>query len=141
MSVKSKARGPRPWKRGGLHKLACHDCKTYAYAAVAQIERHGLIACPADDCGREMVPDELELALHLGLNELPIVREYERVHAGKEASQRRSLGWNEAAARHSAGSLASMELAAIDDMRRERWEACRSNRLQALKPAATPMPF
>jgi hypothetical protein len=34
-----------------------------------------------------------------------------------------------------------MELAAIDDMRRERWEACRSNRLQALKPAATPMPF
>jgi hypothetical protein len=139
MSVKSKARGPRPWKRGGLHKLACHDCKTYAYAAVAQLERHGLLACPA--CEARMVPDELELALHLGLNELPIVREFERVHAGKESSQRRSLGWNEAAARHSAGSLASMELAAVEQMRRDRWEACRSNRLQALKPAATPMPF
>jgi hypothetical protein len=43
--------------------------------------------------------------------------------------------------RHTAGTLASMELAAIDDMRRERWEACRSNRLQALKPAPTPIPF
>jgi hypothetical protein len=34
-----------------------------------------------------------------------------------------------------------MELAAVEQMRRDRWEACRSNRLQALKPAATPMPF
>jgi hypothetical protein len=134
-----KRSGPRPWKRGGLHKLACHDCRTYAYATVAQIERHGLLACPA--CGERMVPDELELALHLGLSELPIVREYERVHANKEASQRRSLGWAESSDRHTAGTLASMELAAIDDMRRERWEACRSNRLQALKPAPTPIPF
>jgi hypothetical protein len=92
-------------------------------------------------CGERMVPDELELALHLGLSELPIVREYERVHANKEASQRRSLGWAESSDRHTAGTLASMELAAIDDMRRERWEACRSNRLQALKPAPTPLPF
>jgi hypothetical protein len=78
--MSARRQGPRPWKRGGLHKLACHDCRTYAYATVAQIERHGLLA-------------------------------------------------------------ASMELAAIDDMRRERWEACRSNRLQALKPAPTPIPF
>jgi hypothetical protein len=130
----------KPWKRAGLHKLACHDCGAYAYATVAQLERFGLVACPG--CGDRMVPDELELALLLGLDDLPIVREFERIAANKEASQRRSLGWNEAAERHSAGTLASMEQAAADEMRRQRRETCRSNRLRALQPVAeTAIPF
>jgi hypothetical protein len=133
------SRKPRPFTRAGLHKVACHDCGHYTYEAVAQLERRGLLPCP--DCGVRMVPDELELALLLGLEDLPIVREWQRIAANKEASQRRSLGWNEAAARHSAGTLASMEQAAADEMRADRRARCRSNRLQALLPVAEPLPF
>jgi hypothetical protein len=76
---------PRPFKRAGLHRLACF-CGNYAYGTVAALERHGLPVCP---CGERLEPERLELALELGLDELPVVREfYRRTHRKTMAQSR-----------------------------------------------------
>jgi hypothetical protein len=129
----------RPFKRAGLHKLVCRDCGGYVYAAVAQLERHGLPVCP--ECGEAYDADELELALLLGLDDSPIVAAWRDLTARKELSQCRSVGWEHAAERHASGTLNRMDTRAADEMRAERRERARSNRLQALRPAAEAMPF
>lgn len=126
------------FSRKGLHKLEC-GCGNSTYSTVAQLERHGLPVCP---CGERFLPDEVELAFLLGLTDAPAVVEYQRRVQGAEMAQARGVGsWSRAAARVAEGSLNPMSVKVAADMRAERRLRARENRLQALRPAAEPMPF
>lgn len=61
------------FKRSGTHPLECEQCDAYVYATVASLEAHGMPIC---GCGGTFQPRRLELALMLGLEDLPIVRAY-----------------------------------------------------------------
>jgi hypothetical protein len=70
-----------------------------------------------------------------------VVAEFEqRTHRSGLAQQRR-IGWMEAQRRHAAGTLNPMSVKAADEMRAERRERARSNRLSAIMPKPEPMPF
>lgn len=64
---------PAPFKRTGLHRLECEACPNYVYATVAALETHGLGRCP---CGEPFWPAVLELAMHLGADDAPVVAEF-----------------------------------------------------------------
>jgi hypothetical protein len=129
---------PRPFKRAGLHKLEC-GCGNYTYSAVAALERYGLPDCR---CGQPFEPTELELAFMLGLDNADVVREYQRRTVGSEMAQARGVGsWQRTSERLAAGTLRPMSVKTAEAMRAERRDRARSNRLQAIRPAAEPMPF
>jgi hypothetical protein len=107
---------PRPFKRAGLHRLECPDCGCYGYYTVAMLEDAGCPDCWRPDCGGQLAPDELELAMLLGVDS-PAVAEYEL--------ECQSIAQSIAAER-------------VSVRRRER---ARSNRLSALRPVPEAMPF
>jgi hypothetical protein len=129
------------FKRGGLHKVECPGCGAFAYTTVPQLERHGLPVCR---CGEDFVPDELEVAFLLGLEDAPVVEEWRRRTRNSELAQCRAVGWERAAERHAAGTLAPMDVKHADEMRQERRLMARKRRLAALRPvplASDPIPF
>jgi hypothetical protein len=125
-------RTPRSFKRGGLHKLACF-CGNYTYGTVAALERYGLPTC---GCGERLEPERLELALLLDLD-LPVVREYRR------RAHRKTMAQSAHARRPCADSsgFASMEMRALAEISAEQRAQARARRLNALLPAAEPLPF
>ena len=126
-----KSKAPKPFSRQGLHRLEC-DCGAYTYATVANLEAHGLPLCR---CGGEHLPDRLELAQLLGLEDAPVVLEYERacnsVSHGQAGPGRHRIMPN----------FRAPELIASERVERNRATAARKRRLNALKPALEPMPF
>lgn len=120
---------PRPFKRSGLHKLEC-DCGGYVYATVAQLERYGLPSC---GCGERLLPERLELAALLGLEDAPAVAEYRRelssVLHGQASHGRRGR------------ELRPAETIAAERVERRRSNAARERRISALAPAAEALPF
>jgi hypothetical protein len=117
------------FKRTGLHKLEC-SCGAYLYATVAMLERHDLPACC---CGSRFLPDRVELAMLLGVDDCPAIVEYERelssVMHGQTSHGIRGR------------ELRPAELIAAERVERSRRDRARSNRLAALLPAAEAMPF
>lgn len=120
---------PRTFKRSGLHKLECPDCAGYVYATVAQLETHGMPACP---CGAVYVPDELELAGLLGID-APSVAEYQR-ECDRIAHGQTSHGIR-------GRELRSVESIALERIAVRRRESARARRIAAIMPKPEPMPF
>lgn len=122
-----------PNKRRGLRRLEC-DCGAAIYATFAQLERHGRPVCA---CGGEFLPDDVELAMALGLEDAPVVIEYQAAVSSISRGQSgpaRSLRTN-------ARKFTDPQQLAAERVERARRERARSNRLGALAPAADPMPF
>jgi hypothetical protein len=127
--MQSKGTAQRPFKRTGLHKMECRDCGNYAYSAVAALERFGLPMC---HCGSELLPDELELAVLLGVDS-PAVAEYE--------AECQSIAHGQASHGMRGRELRPVESIAAERVSARRRERARSNRLQAIRPAVASMPF
>lgn len=117
------------FKRAGLHKLEC-ECGSYVYATVSALETYGLPAC---GCGQPFEPLEVELAFLLGVEDCYAVREY------RDALSRKLHG--QAPHVQRGRTVEPAETLALADVVRGRRERARSDRLQALRPAADPMPF
>jgi hypothetical protein len=131
---------PRPFKRAGLHRLECPDCPCYGYFTVAMLEAAGgLPACFAVGCGARMMPTELELAVLLDVD-APVVREYEsecgRIAHGQAWSAGNGRGIGQAMR-----ELEAPEMKAAARLAARRRDVARSNRLRAIAPVPTPMPF
>lgn len=115
--------------RRGLRRLECADCGAVIYLTFAQAERFGLPTCA---CGGSFAPDDLELAVALGLDS-PAVAEYER-ELSRVLHGQASHG------------LRGRELRPAESIAAERVECARrelaaQNRLNALRPAVAAMPF
>jgi hypothetical protein len=113
--------------RRGLRPLTCDRCDARAYQTWTQAER----ARPLCSCGGEYLPDDLELAMHLGLEHAPVVREYARQLASVQHGQ----AWTGNYGAQPAEQLAAARVAA------ERAAIAHRARLDALRPAAEPIPF
>lgn len=124
----------KPFSRKGLHRLECLDCPGYAYGTVACLEAVGLPSCA---CGGRLVPERLELALMLGVEDAPIVAEYMARTARKESGQypasRRPC--------QSSGALADMGARAAAEIVAEQRLQSRQRRLSALMPTPEVLPF
>lgn len=122
------------FKRSGLHRLECQDCPGYAYLTVACLETVGLPSCA---CGGRLVPERLELALMLGVQDAPIVAEYMARTARKERAQypasRRPCQMS--------GALADMGARAAAEIVAEQRQQSRQRRLTALMPTPEVLPF
>jgi hypothetical protein len=117
------------FKRSGLHKLEC-ECGGYVYATVAQLEQRGLPSC---GCGERFVPERLELAELLGVEDAPAVAEY-RAELSSVLRGQASHGIR-------GRELRPAELVAFERVEQRRRERARSNRLTALLPVAEALPF
>lgn len=118
------------FKRSGLHRLECSGCGAYVYGTVANLERHGMPVC---GCGGGFMPERLELAMLLGLEDAPVVVEYERelssvIHGQASHVQR-------------GRSVRVPEAVAAERVERDRRERGRAHVLAALRPVAEPIPF
>jgi hypothetical protein len=130
---------PRPFKRGGLHRLECPDCPCYGYFTVAMLEAAGgPPACFVDGCGAAMTPTELELAMLLEVD-APVVAAYESECQSIAHGQAFAVGHGHG--RNAAHRLETPELKAAERVAKRRSDAALSNRLQALKPVAAAMAF
>lgn len=118
-----------PFKRTGLHRLEC-DCGAYVYGTVAQLESVGMPRCA---CGDTFHPDRLELALLLGLEDAPVMAEYNRA--------RGSIMHGQASHGRRGRELRSVEDIAFERLERNRAATARKRRLAALAPAPEPLPF
>jgi hypothetical protein len=128
---------PRPFKRAGLHRLECPDCPCYGYFTVAMLERlPGLPACLAAHCPGTLVPAELELAMLLGA-ECAVVDEYRREVLSAQHGQAGASGCG----RRDTSGWRTPELIAAMRVESRRRDVARSNRLAAIAPVPTPMPF
>jgi hypothetical protein len=119
---------PRNLRRG-LRRLECADCTASIYASFSQLEQHGIPTCA---CGGRFVPDDLELALALGVD-APAVAEYER-----ELSR---ILHGQASHGLRGRELRPAESIAAERVERSRRELAAQNRLNALRPAVAAMPF
>lgn len=122
------------WKRSGLHRLECVNCPGYVYATVAMLETHGLPSCP---CGGRLVPERLELALLLGVQDAPIVADYRARTAAKERAQM------PAAKRpcQASESLNDMGARAAAEIQLEQRLQSRQRRMAAILPTPEALPF
>jgi hypothetical protein len=122
-----------PNKRRGLRRLEC-ECGAAVYATWSQLERHGRPVCA---CGGSFLPDDVELAFALGLEEAPVLVEYRAalssVMHGQAPAGR--------AMRNSGRELRDPSVIAAARVERSRRDRARSNRLGALAPVADSMPF
>lgn len=129
MPAKNKRRAAAPAnKRRGLRRVECESCAAAVYLTFAQAELHGLPRCA---CGGAFTPDDVELAMALGLEDAPVVVEYRR----KLSSVMHGQAWT------GNYGVQAPDNAAHAYVERNRRERARSNRLGALKPAPEPMPF
>jgi hypothetical protein len=131
------AKTPKPFSRKGLHKLECQWCDGFAYFTVPTLEARGLPRCGW--CGEAMEPATLELALELGQDDSPIVRELRDRTEDKESAQLWSLGRNRAEMKRWAGTLNSMADAAFSEIVAETRLA--SDRRRRRRIPVEPMPF
>lgn len=122
------------FKRSGLHRLECEACDGYGYHTVANLEKHGLPSC---GCGSRMVPERLELALLLGVDDAPVVREWRWLTDRKERAQmpaaKRPCQVSE--------NLASMAERAANEIIADQRKTSRRRRLAAILPTPEPLPF
>lgn len=125
-------RQPRPFKRAGLHPLRCPDCGCYGYFTVAMLEDAGCPECWRPDCEGTLAPDELELAMLLGVDS-PAVAEYEQ--------ECQSIAHGQASHGRKGRELRPVESIAAERVSVRRRERARSNRLSALRPVPEAMPF
>lgn len=134
MSKSKTTRKAGTFKRSGLHKLECRDCDGYVYATVAMLETHGLPSCA---CTGRLVPERLELALMLGVEDAPIVAEY------KARTERKLRAQMPAAKRpgQSSGNLADMGLRAATEIQLEQRLQSRQRRIAAILPTPEALPF
>lgn len=116
-----------PNKRRGLRKLEC-ECGAFVYTTWAQAERHGMPTCP---CGGQYMPEDVELAMALALESAPVVGLYE----SKLSSVGHGQAWT---GNYGARPADQTTYEYIEGLRKDRAKA---NRLNALRPAAEPMPF
>lgn len=128
------------FKRAGLHRLDCQGCDNYTYSTVAAIETHGLPQCK---CGGEFQPAKVELALELGMTELPIAAAYFAKVSSVMHGQEPSLASLKLAARRAAKGteLETPEMVALAEFRKSESARARKRRLAALLPAPQPMAF
>src|SRR3954453_13111883 len=130
---------PRPFKRGGLHRLECPDCPCYGYFTVAMLEGAGVLpACFVGGCGERMVPTELELAMLLGVD-APAVEAYTLECQSIAHGQAFAVGHGNG--RNAADRLGTPGLRAAELLPKRRRYAALSNRRGALKPVSAPIPF
>lgn len=137
MSQRVTTNKPRPFKRSGLHKLACPACATYAYFTVATLEDAGLPRCWREGCGEPLEPATLGLALELGMEDHELVIDYRRRTTNKEHSQARSVGGQQKQLARSE-TLASMDLRAYEEIRAEHSTDARARRVAALNRGYRP---
>jgi hypothetical protein len=118
-----------PFKRSGLHKLEC-DCGGYVYATVAQLEQRGLPSC---GCGAAFLPERVELAELLGLENCPAVAEYR--------AELSSVLHGQASHGRRGRELRSAESVAAERVERRRRDLARKRRVAALLPTPAVIPF
>jgi hypothetical protein len=134
----SKRDASAPFKRGGVHRLNCVSCDGYLYATVAQLEARGTPACW---CGEQMEPTRIELAMILGIDDAPAVRELADRTEDKERAQLRSVGRGGEMLKRFAGTLNDMSAVALEEIRAEQRAQARERRLSGLVPTPAAMPF
>lgn len=122
----------KSFKRSGLHRLECMACTGYTYSTVANLETVGLPSCA---CGERMLPERLELAVLLGVDDGTMRDEIEGLTLDKQRSQERSLGkrMSRAAIEEArrAGTVNDMAAKALDEIRTAEREKARARRLAA----------
>lgn len=121
------------FKRTGLHRLTCTACPTYGYFTVAMLEQAGLPRCWRDGCGETLMPDRIEVALLLGVDDAPVMAAY-RAKVG-------SVAHGQASHYAKGRELESPEFRAIESISREQRKAARERRIAAILPTPEPLPF
>lgn len=127
----------KTFKRSGLHRLECQACPCYGYFTVAMLEKAGQMPrCFAPDCGAEMQPERLELALMLGVDS-PIVHEYHERTIRKQMAQMPKGKRPCMRSEHldDMGAKAAREIVA------EQRHDARQRRIRAILPTPEPLPF
>jgi hypothetical protein len=118
------------FKRSGLHRLECESCDGYGYFTVAQLEAKGMPACW---CGERLVPQRVELALMLGVEDAPIMAAYR--------AKVSSVAHGQASHYAKGRELESPEFRAVESISRDQRRAARARRIAAILPTPEPMPF
>ncbi len=124
---------PGKFKRGGLHRLTCTHCPTYAYMTVAMLEDAGLPRCWRDGCAGTLQPDRVELALLIGAEDAPVMSAYR--------AKVSSVAHGQASHYMRGRAVESPEFRAVESISREQRQEARKRRLAALLPTPEPMPF
>jgi hypothetical protein len=119
------------FKRSGLHRLECTECDGYGYFTVAYLEKAAPVM-PGCACGAAMMPERLELAILLGVDDGTMRDEIERLALDKQRSQERSLGRRRLEIKRAEGTLNDMAAKALDELRLTEREHARARRLAAL---------
>lgn len=120
--------------RRGVHRLECAACGAIVYSTVPTLESKGLPLCDGggQHAPTRFDPESVELAEHLGVH-APAVDEY--------VAELRKVQHGQAPHGLKGRELRPAESVAFERVERRRREMARARRLDALKPAADPIPF